>query len=163
MILEQCGPSSVAAWAGAVSAVSLLVIWIFKARKLTKICTCISNAALLHSLGSTLQLARISREFKEKSKRIQAFRAFLRQHTGENVTTFSSVGEIIGCKDKTSSWYLIGFPDGSNIGSKVSCRRETYINRHAGTSKAETKNTISLGTAQFCYVRSRIEWVSALL
>ena len=29
---------------------------------------------------------------------------------------------IIGCKDKTSSWHLIGFPDGSNIGSIVSCR-----------------------------------------
>ena len=25
----------------------------------------------------------------------------------------------IGCKDKTSSWHLIGFPVGSNIGSAV--------------------------------------------
>ena len=25
-------------------------------------------------------------------------------------------GGIIGCKDKTSSWFLNGFPDGSNIG-----------------------------------------------
>ena len=28
-------------------------------------------------------------------------------------------GGIIGCKDKTSSWHLNGFPDGSNIGSTV--------------------------------------------
>ena len=26
---------------------------------------------------------------------------------------------IIGCKDKTSSWHLIGFPVGSNIGSEI--------------------------------------------
>ena len=35
------------------------------------------------------------------------------------------LGGIIGCKDKTSSWHLIGFPDGRNIGSTVSCRGET--------------------------------------
>ena len=29
------------------------------------------------------------------------------------------LGGIIGCKDKTSSWHLNGFPDGSNIGSTV--------------------------------------------
>ena len=27
------------------------------------------------------------------------------------------LGGIIGCKDKTSSWYLNGFPDGNNLGS----------------------------------------------
>ena len=33
------------------------------------------------------------------------------------------LGGIIGCKDKTSSWHFIGFPDGSsNIGSTVSYR-----------------------------------------
>ena len=36
------------------------------------------------------------------------------------------LGGIIGCKDKTSSWHLIGFPDGSNIGSKAQCRGETH-------------------------------------
>ena len=36
------------------------------------------------------------------------------------------LGGIIGCKDKTSSWHLIEFPDGSNIGSTVSCRGETH-------------------------------------
>ena len=35
---------------------------------------------------------------------------------GENVKT---LGGIIGCKYKTSSWHLNGFPDGSNIGSTV--------------------------------------------
>ena len=29
------------------------------------------------------------------------------------------LGEFIGCKDKTSSWRLNGFPDGSNNGSAV--------------------------------------------
>ena len=29
------------------------------------------------------------------------------------------LGGIIGCKYKTSSWHLNGFPDGSNIGSTV--------------------------------------------
>ena len=29
------------------------------------------------------------------------------------------LGRIIGCKDKTPTWHLIGFPDGSNIASTV--------------------------------------------
>ena len=29
------------------------------------------------------------------------------------------LGGIMGCKDKTSSWHLNGFPDGSKIGSTV--------------------------------------------
>ena len=29
------------------------------------------------------------------------------------------LGGIIGCKYKTSSWHLNGFPDGGNIGSTV--------------------------------------------
>ena len=29
------------------------------------------------------------------------------------------LGGITGCKDKTSSWHLNGFYDGSNIGSTV--------------------------------------------
>ena len=41
--------------------------------------------------------------------------------------TSKRLGGIIGCKDKTSSWYLIGFLDGSNIGSTVSCRGECVI------------------------------------
>ena len=36
------------------------------------------------------------------------------------------VNRIIGCKDKTSSWHIIGFPNGSNIGSVVSRRREAH-------------------------------------
>ena len=26
---------------------------------------------------------------------------------------------LIGCKDKTSTWHLNGFPDGSNLGSTI--------------------------------------------
>ena len=29
------------------------------------------------------------------------------------------LGGNIGCRDKTSSWHLKGFPDGSDIGSTV--------------------------------------------
>ena len=40
----------------------------------------------------------------------------------------------------------------------------THINHRAETpSKTETKYTISLDTAQFCSIGSRIGWVSALL
>ena len=34
--------------------------------------------------------------------------------------------EIIGCKDKTSPWHLIGFPNGTIIGSTVSCQGEAH-------------------------------------
>ena len=47
------------------------------------------------------------------------------------------LGEIIGCKDKTS-WYLNEFPDGGNWVNSIMSRRSppyTYINRHAGTPK----------------------------
>ena len=42
------------------------------------------------------------------------------------------LGRIIGCKYKTSSWHLDGFPDGSNIGSTVllfRSRKKTTIHR----------------------------------
>ena len=68
------------------------------------------------------------------------------------------LGGIMGCEDKTSSWHLIGFSNGSNFGSTASCRGEThavilytYINRHAGTPN-ETK------TKRRAYVR----WTSSL-
>ena len=34
------------------------------------------------------------------------------------------LGGIKGCKYKTSSWHLNGFPDGNHIGSTVLLRRE---------------------------------------
>ena len=50
------------------------------------------------------------------------------------------LGGITGCKYKTSSWHLNGFPEGNKIGSTVYNVGEkptvilyTYINRHAGT------------------------------
>ena len=36
------------------------------------------------------------------------------------------LGGIKGCKYKTSSWHLNGFPDGSNIGSIVKYRGEAH-------------------------------------
>ena len=36
------------------------------------------------------------------------------------------LGGIKGCRDKTTSWHLIGFPDGSKIGLTVSCRGKTH-------------------------------------
>ena len=63
-----------------------------------------------------------------------------------------SFGRIRGCKDKTSSRNLIGFPDGSNMGSRVSCRRETHrytVHLHywpcSDTKQNKTKETISVG------------------
>ena len=42
------------------------------------------------------------------------------------------LGRIIGCKYKTSSWHLNGFPDGRyNTGEKPTVILYTYINRHA--------------------------------
>ena len=38
-------------------------------------------------------------------------------HRGEKMS--KRLGGIIGCKGKTSSRHLDGFPDGSNIGSTV--------------------------------------------
>ena len=77
-------------------------------------------------------------------------------------------GGNMGCKDKTSSlWHLIGFPDGSNVGStrynvgeKPIVILYTYMNRHARTPNiTKTKDTMSPDTAQFCYnVGSRIGW-----
>ena len=55
---------------------------------------------------------------------------------------------ITGCKYKTSSWHLNGFPDGNNIGSTVYNVGEkptgilyTYINRHAGTPENSKNKT----------------------
>ena len=56
-------------------------------------------------------------------------------------------GIIIGCKGKTSSWYLNGFPDGRNIGSTVNVGEKptvilytTYISsRHQG-HQTKSKN-----------------------
>ena len=73
-------------------------------------------------------------------------------YKGQGKKMSKRLGGIIGCKDKTSSWHLIGFPDGSNIGSTLHHVGEkptvilyTYINRHAGTpSKPKPKDTMSL-------------------
>ena len=61
-------------------------------------------------------------------------------------------GRIKGCRDKTSPRNLIGFPDGSKIGSTVSCRGETHrytVHLHyspcSGTKQDKTKETMSLG------------------
>ena len=52
------------------------------------------------------------------------------------------LGGIKGCKYKTSSWHLNGFPDANNIGSteynvgeKPAVILYIYINRHAGTTE----------------------------
>ena len=36
-------------------------------------------------------------------------------------------GDIVDCKDKTSSWHLKGFPDGSNIGSTVNVGEKSTV------------------------------------
>ncbi|CAN0279905.1 unnamed protein product [Ascophyllum nodosum] len=68
------------------------------------------------------------------------------------------LGGNICCKDKISSWYLIGFPEGSIIGSTV-CVGErnpplyctlTLIAMHR--LKTETKDTMSLDWVQLNFV-----------
>ena len=51
-------------------------------------------------------------------KNLNASRPFEHSVRGENMSKRLVVG-IISCKYKTFSWYLNGFPDGSNIGSTV--------------------------------------------
>ena len=63
------------------------------------------------------------------------------------------LGWIIGCKDKTSSWYLIGCPDGHvqqyHVGEIPTGIPYTYTNRHAETpSKRKTEDAMSLDRAQ---------------
>ena len=69
----------------------------------------------------------------------------------------------IGCKNKTSSWHLIRFPDGSSIGSTVSRRGEA--DRYAlhipiklpwRDTKTKTKYPMSRDTAQLCEVEDRM-------
>ena len=64
---------------------------------------------------------------------------------GENMS--KRLGGIIGCKYKTSSWHLNGFPcavvtlgQQYNVGEKPTVVLYTYINRHAGTSEKQRKH-----------------------
>ena len=57
--------------------------------------------------------------FKEKTERIISR---LSEHL---------LGGIIDCKDKTSSWHLIGFPDRSNI---VDTSRDVVVLQSGGES-----------------------------
>ena len=78
------------------------------------------------------------------------------------------LGGIIDCKDKTSSWRLIAFPDSinsnigstvlTNVGEKPTVILYTYIiNRLAGTpSQTKTDDTMSLDYSSICYIGSRI-------
>ena len=57
----------------------------------------------------------------EKSERIQTFCASpsILYCSSQGGKLSKRLGGNMGCKDKTSSWHLIGFSDGSNIGSTV--------------------------------------------
>ena len=77
------------------------------------------------------------------------------------------LGGIIGCKYKTSSWHLNGFPmvvtlgQQYNIGEKPIVILYTYINRHAGTpEKQRRQNSTSSNVAViilYCYVGCEVE------
>ena len=63
------------------------------------------------------------------------------------------LGGIKGCKYKTSSWHLNGFPDGITLGQQYSVGEKPtvilhiYINRrHAGTPKKHLKQTRKIRT-----------------
>ena len=73
------------------------------------------------------------------------------------------LGGIIGCKYKTSSWHLNGFPYSNigstvyNIGEKPTVILYTYINRHAGTPEKQ-RNQKHCSTSSnmvviiYCYI-----------
>ena len=76
--------------------------------------TRINNCILKKKLNaSSLDLVSIPQSEGQREKNVKMFRW----------------GHTVGCKYKTSSWHLSGFPDGSNIGSTVKYRGETL--RHA--------------------------------
>ena len=55
----------------------------------------------------------------------------------------------MGGENKTSSWHLIGFPYGSNIGSTVSCRGETHlysVNLHYDVVNARQETRLRFST-----------------
>ena len=58
----------------------------------------------------------------------------------------------IGCKDKATTWYLNGFPDGStlgqqyNVGEKSTVMLHIYINRHAEPPNVTVNDPLSLAT-----------------
>ena len=59
--------------------------------------------------------------------------SFNEKHEGDLLSTpqvvgekLKRLGEITGCKDTTFLWRLMGFRDGSNIGSTVSCWGEIH-------------------------------------
>ena len=73
------------------------------------------------------------------------------------------LGGIIGCKYKTSSWHLNGFPynivvtlsQQYNVGEKPIVILYTYINRHAGTPKKQRRqNSVSSNMVViiYCYI-----------
>ena len=74
------------------------------------------------------------------------------QTKSKNETETSNMVVIIycyiGCKDKATTWYLNGFPDGSNLGSTVYVGEKptvilyTYINRHAEPPNITKQKTL---------------------
>ena len=79
-------------------------------------------------------------------------------------------GIIIGCKYKTFSWHLNGFPYGSNIGSteynigeKPTVILYTYNIRHAGTpEKQRRQNSTSSNMVViiYCYIGYKDEFTT---
>ena len=60
------------------------------------------------------------------------------------------LGGIIGCKYKTSSWHLKGFPDGSNIGSTVyTAQYNKLLLYFIYDSSVQQYNTVQLITLIF--------------
>ena len=81
---------------------------------------------------------------------------------GKKCQNVFSGGIIIGCKDKTSSWHLNGFPvvvtlgQQYHVGEKATVMLYIYIDRHAGTpNKTKTKDTMGLHYSSACNIISR--------
>ena len=99
-----------------------------------------TGAQAQHLSGVTDPKYAINTEFKQE---LNASRPPLLLSTPQQRKKCQKIFMIIGCKGKTSSWHLIGFPNCSNIGPTVLLY--TCINRHARIpTKTKTKDTMGL-------------------
>ena len=91
-----------------------------------------------HLNGSPMEIT-LGQQYNIGEKPTVILYTYINRHAGtpekqskqnrNNVNSTSSnmvviIYNYMGCKYKATTWYLTGFPNGSNIGSTVSCRGE---------------------------------------
>ena len=77
----------------------------------------------LQRILSDVLLCSFNKAIKNDSKRFSNYRRVTRRHCQvmrhftSNVVLRKIRWDHVGCKDNITSWHLIGFPNGSNLGS----------------------------------------------